>query len=134
VTPQYNWGYPASLKNAIDYLFHEWVGKPGLVVSYGGRGGGKCNAQLREVLKGVRMVTTERYVELVFPDREVLTKASRGEEFGLRIGDDHSHSRGDGDGLWSEKRKEILEAFKELEELVVGRIAELEEEKKKGGG
>ena len=23
VTPQYNWGYPAVAKNAIDYLFHE---------------------------------------------------------------------------------------------------------------
>ena len=42
VTPQYNWGYPAGLKNAIDYLFHEWKGKPAMVVSYGGRGGTKA--------------------------------------------------------------------------------------------
>jgi NAD(P)H-dependent FMN reductase len=28
VTPQYNWGYPAVLKNAIDHLFREWQGKP----------------------------------------------------------------------------------------------------------
>ncbi|KAK9793184.1 hypothetical protein WJX73_008688 [Symbiochloris irregularis] len=48
VTPQYNWGYPAPLKNALDYLFKEWNGKPALVVTFGGRGGGKCAAQLKE--------------------------------------------------------------------------------------
>lgn len=28
LTPQYNGGYPAPLKNAIDYLFQEWSEKP----------------------------------------------------------------------------------------------------------
>ncbi|KAJ5436194.1 NADPH-dependent FMN reductase [Penicillium cf. griseofulvum] len=41
VTPQYNWSIPASLKNALDYLFFEWKGKPAGIVSYGGRGGGQ---------------------------------------------------------------------------------------------
>lgn len=50
VTPQYNWGYPASLKNAIDHLHGEWRGKPVLIVTYGGHGGGRCGAQLRQVL------------------------------------------------------------------------------------
>jgi NAD(P)H-dependent FMN reductase len=36
VTPQYNWGYPAVLKNALDHLYREWTGKPLLIVSYGG--------------------------------------------------------------------------------------------------
>ncbi|MEE6716733.1 NAD(P)H-dependent oxidoreductase [Schleiferilactobacillus harbinensis] len=27
--PQYNWGYPAVLKNALDYLYAEWAHKPG---------------------------------------------------------------------------------------------------------
>jgi NAD(P)H-dependent FMN reductase len=47
VTPQYNWGYPAPLKNAIDHLHLEWSGKPAMIVTYGGRGGGKCAEQLR---------------------------------------------------------------------------------------
>lgn len=55
IIPQYNWGYPASIKNALDYLFHEWAGKPALVVSYGGRGGGKAATQLVEVCRGMRM-------------------------------------------------------------------------------
>jgi len=59
VTPQYNWGYPAPLKNAIDHLYREWKGKPVLVVTYGGHGGGKCAAQLREVLTGMGVALTE---------------------------------------------------------------------------
>lgn len=55
VTPQYNWGYPAALKNAIDHLYREWAAKPALIVTYGGHGGGKCAAQLREVLEGLKM-------------------------------------------------------------------------------
>ncbi|KAF7348126.1 NAD(P)H-dependent FMN reductase [Mycena sanguinolenta] len=41
VTPQHNWGYPASLKLALDALFHEWTGKPVLLVTYGGLGWGE---------------------------------------------------------------------------------------------
>ncbi|KXG47132.1 NADPH-dependent FMN reductase [Penicillium griseofulvum] len=55
VTPQYNWSIPASLKNALDYLFFEWRGKPAGIVSYGGRGGGKAADHLRGVLTGLRM-------------------------------------------------------------------------------
>jgi NAD(P)H-dependent FMN reductase len=52
VTPQYNWGYPAPLKNAIDYLYKEWNNKHALIISYGGHGGGKAASQLKEVLQG----------------------------------------------------------------------------------
>jgi NAD(P)H-dependent FMN reductase len=55
VTPQYNWGYPAPLKNALDHLFKEWSGKPALIVTYGGHGGSRCAAQLRQVLQGLDM-------------------------------------------------------------------------------
>ncbi len=33
VTPEYNHGYPAPLKNAIDWLFKEWNRKPVAFVS-----------------------------------------------------------------------------------------------------
>ena len=55
VTPQYNWGYPAALKNALDFLFKEWTGKPAGIVAYGGHGGNKCAEQLQQVLTGLRM-------------------------------------------------------------------------------
>jgi NAD(P)H-dependent FMN reductase len=56
VTPQYNGGYPAGLKNAVDYLYREWQGKPALVVSYGSEasdGGRSANDQLSHVLRVV---------------------------------------------------------------------------------
>lgn len=65
VTPQYNWGYPAPLKNALDHLYGEWAGKPAMIVTYGGHGGGKCARQLRQVLKGLKMTpirSTPRFV------------------------------------------------------------------------
>ncbi|MCO5316292.1 MAG: NAD(P)H-dependent oxidoreductase [Solirubrobacterales bacterium] len=36
VTPEYNATPAPALKNAIDFLYHEWVGKPAGFVSYGG--------------------------------------------------------------------------------------------------
>ena len=55
VTPQYNWGYPAALKNAIDHLYKEWRDKPAIILTYGGHGGGKCAEQLRQVAGAVKM-------------------------------------------------------------------------------
>ena len=55
VTPQYNWGYPAVLKNAIDHLYREWRNKPVVVVTYGGHGGTRCARQLRRVGSCLKM-------------------------------------------------------------------------------
>ncbi|UNK70725.1 NAD(P)H-dependent oxidoreductase [Microbacterium sp. H1-D42] len=61
VTPQYNAGYPAALKNAIDYIYAEWKNKPSAIISYGGRGGLASAAQLRQVLEfiGLDLVDTD---------------------------------------------------------------------------
>lgn len=59
VTPQYNWGYPAVLKNAIDHLHAEWRDKPVAIVTYGGHGGTKCAAQLLQVAAAVKMRVVE---------------------------------------------------------------------------
>lgn len=56
VTPEYNHGYPAPLKNAIDTLFHEWDKKPAAFVGYGGLGGGRAIEQLIPVVARVGMV------------------------------------------------------------------------------
>jgi NAD(P)H-dependent FMN reductase len=58
LTPEYNAGYPASLKNAVDYLFHEWTAKPVLIVSYGVQGGTGASAQLRQVAERLKMQVT----------------------------------------------------------------------------
>ncbi|KAL2880119.1 hypothetical protein SGCOL_004503 [Colletotrichum sp. CLE4] len=38
VVPEYNRGLSGGAKNAIDYLYNEWIGKPISIVSYGGAG------------------------------------------------------------------------------------------------
>jgi NAD(P)H-dependent FMN reductase len=55
VTPEYNHGYSAVLKNAIDYLFVEWRRKPAAFVSYGGVGGARAVEQLRLVTVELEM-------------------------------------------------------------------------------
>ena len=56
VTPEYNHGYPAVLKNAIDWVFHEWRNKPVAFVSYGNAGGARAIEQLRQVVIELQMV------------------------------------------------------------------------------
>lgn len=66
VTPDYNSGYPAALKNAIDYLKHEWVGKPAGIVSYGWAGGAAAAAQLSAVLTYIGLALDEQGVQMAF--------------------------------------------------------------------
>lgn len=56
VMPEYNHAFNAPLKNAIDYLVHEWGYKPVGLVSYGGISGGLRAVQLlKPTLSGLRM-------------------------------------------------------------------------------
>jgi NAD(P)H-dependent FMN reductase len=72
VTPQYNWGYPAPLKNAIDYLYKEWNDKNGLIIPYGGHGGNKAATQLKEVLEeGCKMKIVDKMPGIIL-SREII--------------------------------------------------------------
>lgn len=53
--PQYNWGYPAPLKNALDTLYSEWRGKPVSLISYGGHGGFQAALGMQLVVRGLKM-------------------------------------------------------------------------------
>jgi NAD(P)H-dependent FMN reductase len=58
VTPEYNHGYPASLKLAIDSVYVEWNAKPVAFVSYGGlAGGSRAVEQLRQVFAELHATT-----------------------------------------------------------------------------
>ena len=50
VTPEYNYGMPPALLNAIDYLSAEWAYKPAAIVSYGGVSGGTRSAQMTKLM------------------------------------------------------------------------------------
>jgi NAD(P)H-dependent FMN reductase len=67
VTAEYNYGYPAPLKNALDYLCHEWGHKPLGFISYGGVAAGTRGVQqLQQVTSALQMVTTATSVNIPF--------------------------------------------------------------------
>lgn len=67
VTPEYNYGYPASLKNAIDYLHEEWRDKPVGFVSYGGVAAGtRAVQQLKQVVTTLKMIPVTESVNIPF--------------------------------------------------------------------
>jgi NAD(P)H-dependent FMN reductase len=48
VTPEYNYGPPAVLKNALDWVYPEWHRKAVSFVSWGNAGGARAVQQLRQ--------------------------------------------------------------------------------------
>ncbi|MFH5821444.1 NADPH-dependent FMN reductase [Georgenia sp. AZ-5] len=67
VTPEYNHGYNAVLKNALDFLHQEWADKPAGLVSYGGVAAGtRAVQQLKPVLAALRMVPAVEAVTIPF--------------------------------------------------------------------
>lgn len=65
VTAEYNHGYTALLKNAIDYLYHEWSHKPVAFLSYGAAAGGaRAVDQLRAVVGHLSMYDITEHVIL----------------------------------------------------------------------
>jgi NAD(P)H-dependent FMN reductase len=67
VTPEYNYGYPAALKNAIDYLHVEWQYKPVGFVSYGGIAAGtRAVQQLKQVVTTLKMTPLFEAVSIPF--------------------------------------------------------------------
>lgn len=67
VTPEYNHGYPASLKAGLDALFAEWLAKPVSFVSYGGASGGmRAVEQLRQVVAELHMVDIRETISIPF--------------------------------------------------------------------
>jgi NAD(P)H-dependent FMN reductase len=64
VTPEYNHGPSAALKNAIDFLFKEWNDKAAGFVSYGSAGGVRAVEQLRLVMGEIKIADVRQQVIL----------------------------------------------------------------------
>lgn len=89
VTPEYNYGMPAPLKNAIDFLHVEWGYKPVGFVSYGGVSAGTRSVQMaKQVVSTLRMFLVTDAVSIPFvaqfltPERaikpnDVMTQAAK---------------------------------------------------------
>jgi NAD(P)H-dependent FMN reductase len=67
VIPEYNYGFNAVIKNAIDYLHAEWAHKPVGFVSYGGVAAGTRAVQmLKQVVTTLKMVPVFESVNIPF--------------------------------------------------------------------
>lgn len=67
VMPEYNHGFNAPLKNALDYLHHEWAYKPAALVSYGGVSAGTRAAQMiRQVFASLKLFPPGEAVSIPF--------------------------------------------------------------------
>ena len=67
ILPEYNYGAPPALLNALDYLYREWHYKPVGIVSYGALAAGTRSAQMiKLVLLALKMVPIFECVTIPF--------------------------------------------------------------------
>jgi len=67
VTPEYNYGTPPSLTNALDFLSREWEYKPVGFVSYGGVSAGTRSVQMtKQIVTTLRMMPIPEAVNIPF--------------------------------------------------------------------
>jgi NAD(P)H-dependent FMN reductase len=72
IIPEYNYGMPPALLNAIDYLFHEWHYKAAAFVSYGGLSGGTRSVQMaKPVLTSVKVMPLPEAVNFPFVSKMI---------------------------------------------------------------
>jgi len=88
VAPEYNHGYSAVLKNALDVIYAEWNRKAVGFISYGSVGGGRVVEQLRAVMVELQMASTRNAVHIQAP------WALQNEDGSLKDGvlDDYTHN------------------------------------------
>jgi NAD(P)H-dependent FMN reductase len=71
VTPEYNHGTSAALKNAIDFIYKEWNNKAAGFVGYGGASGTRAVENLRLVMGEMQVADVRAQVALsLFTDFE----------------------------------------------------------------
>jgi NAD(P)H-dependent FMN reductase len=76
VTPEYNHGTSGALKNAIDFLYHEWTDKAAGFIGYGYTMGARAIENLRLVMASLQVATVRPQVGL-----SLLTDFERGTVF-----------------------------------------------------
>jgi NAD(P)H-dependent FMN reductase len=65
VTPEYNHGYTAVLKNALDYIYYPWNNKAIAFISYGySANGSRAVEQLRQIVIELQMAPIRNSVHL----------------------------------------------------------------------
>lgn len=80
VTGEYNHGYPAVLKNALDWVFREWRQKPVGFISYGSVGGARVIEQLRQVAVELELVPIREAIHIPSPVYLAVIKPDEAED------------------------------------------------------
>lgn len=80
ITPEYNGSYPGVLKDAIDYLYHEWSDKRFGIIGLGGKGGKWASDDLKKLLTRLGMIYTN-YVGIKEPWFSIKSDGSIDESF-----------------------------------------------------
>jgi NAD(P)H-dependent FMN reductase len=80
LTPEYNHGTSAILKNAIDSLGSEWIGKPAAVIGYGWSGANFAIANVTESMTHLKAVMQEDTASLFFMKSIGLDGEAMGDE------------------------------------------------------
>ena len=62
-----------ALKNAIDFLFHEWNNKAAAFVSYGGAGGARAVEHLRQIMAELMVATVRAQVMFLLVERFLIS-------------------------------------------------------------
>lgn len=106
---EYNSGMSGATKNAIDYLYNEWIGKPVLIVSYGIMGGKNASEQLKTVLTGMKLRVVETRPQLAFAG------AVAGPELWSAIAGQLGELT---KTAWTEGKGDLVKGFGELLELI----------------
>ncbi len=81
LTAEYNHGYPAVLKNAMDWTYVEWRRKPMSFVGWGSVGGARAIEQLRQVAIEFEMAPLRHAVH-VLPDVMAAARDAADDPFG----------------------------------------------------
>ena len=68
LTAEYNHGYPAVLKNALDYAYAEFNRKPATFVAYGNAGGARGVEQLRLALAELQVASLKYAVHIGYAE------------------------------------------------------------------
>ncbi|EHK99654.1 Flavoprotein [Glarea lozoyensis ATCC 20868] len=121
LSPEYNSGPPGGLKNAIDYLYHEWIGKPVLIITYGLFGGLNASESLKTILTGMKLRVVPTRPALAFGGAdfpEILAEMGPAGKDGV-VGEKSREK-------WStgEVRESVLKGYGELVELLEGSVVD----------
>lgn len=64
ITPEYNHSISGALKNALDFVYHEWTNKAAGFISYGSTGGVRAVEHLRGIMSELQVATVRAHVSL----------------------------------------------------------------------